>query len=74
MVHDLDPITRLPDSVAVILKALDEHVATLDGAEQDNLAFNVLVNALSTVLERIRVTHPEQFEAYREMAQLMLKE
>ena len=63
----------LPATVAAILDAVAESDRSLQNGETDNFAFNVLLNALCTVLEAIRINAPDQYDTYLAMAVMTLR-
>lgn len=74
MIHDPDVNDQLPGVVTDVLDAIDKALPEMAVADRDTFAFNVLVNALATVLERVRGDRPEQLAAYRTAAQALLED
>lgn len=74
MSDDFDPNAFVPLGVATILDALERVTPSLDPRDRDTLAFNVLLNALGTVLERIREDDPEEHRVHLAMAQAILRD
>jgi len=63
-----------PTGVAAVFAAIDETASCLGRSDQDNFAFNVLVNALATVLESIRANRPDELPMYQGIARAMLSD
>jgi hypothetical protein len=73
-VLDDDQGALSPDDVEAVLAAVDRITASLGPVDRETLSFNVLVNALGTVIERIRSTDPGLAPAYIAAAQAMLED
>jgi amino-acid N-acetyltransferase len=71
MVDDADPSDLSPEDVEAVLAAIDR-LASQPNSE--TFAFNLLVNALGTVLERIRLSEPELAPTYLAAAHAMLED
>lgn len=63
----------LPATVSAVLEAVAERDRSLQSGETENFAFNVLLNALCTVLESIRTNAPDQYDTYVAMAVMTLR-
>ena len=72
MLDDHDPASLSPEDVEAVLAALDRLAPGLAPENRETFAFNVLVNALGAVLERIRQSEPDLVPTYLAAAQVML--
>ena len=64
---------RLVAGVIRVLKDVYSTDPSLEPERQDQLAFNVLLNALCSVLENIRAKSPDQYPTYLGMSLLTLQ-
>jgi DNA replication initiation complex subunit (GINS family) len=74
LLDDRDPASLSPEDVAAVLATLDRLGPALGPADRETFAFNVLVNALSTVIERIRLSEPDLVATYVAAARSMLQD
>ncbi|TNC70893.1 hypothetical protein [Rubellimicrobium roseum] len=74
MSQDRELAALLPAGLDLVLEALDRVTAMADDSDRDTLAFNILVNALATVLERLRAEDPEEHRVHLAMAQALLRD
>ena len=72
MLDDRDPASLSPEDVEEVLAALDRLAPSLAPESRETFAFNVLVIALGTVIERIRQSEPDLVPTYLAAAQVML--
>jgi hypothetical protein len=72
MLDDRDHDGLSPDDVEAVLAALDRLAPSLASEDRDTFAFNVLVNALSTVIERVRRSELDLVPSYIAAAQVLL--
>jgi hypothetical protein len=72
MLDDRDFASLAPEDVEEVLAMLDRLAPGLALDKRDTFAFNVLVNALSTVIERIGQSEPGLGRTYVAAAQVML--
>ncbi len=69
---DFEPDFLSPEDLEAVLAALDRLAPGLAPENREAFAFNVLVNALGTVFERIRQSEPDLVPTYVAAAQVML--
>ena len=74
MLDDRDPASLSPDDVEAVLAAVDRLTPALHSADREVFAFNLLVNALGSVIERMRLSEPEVVPIYVTAAQVMLQD
>jgi hypothetical protein len=73
-VSEPKPADLLQDAVAASLETAAEHDRSLRNGETDNFGFNVLLNALCTVLQAIRTNEPHHHHTYFSMAVMVLRD
>ena len=71
MLDDAHPSDLALEDVEAVLAAVDRLAPQPDS---ETFAFNLLINALGTVLERIRLSEPELVPTYLAAAHAMLED
>ena len=74
MLDDCGPTSLSPEDVEAVFATLNRLSPGLDPADREGFAFNVLLNALGGVIERIRLSEPDLVPAYVTAAQAMLQD
>ncbi len=64
---------RLVDGVIRVLQDVYSETPGLEPDQQDQFAFDVVLNALCSVLENIRAKSPDQYPTYLGMALMTLE-
>ena len=72
MLDDRDPASLSPEDVEAVLAALDRLALPVDPVDRTSFSFNLLMSALGSVIERVRLSDPDLVPTYIAAAQVML--